>query len=44
MMGGLRVNEFGASVAGELNGKVDLGVSGLFAAGQAMGGLLEQID
>jgi succinate dehydrogenase/fumarate reductase flavoprotein subunit len=39
MMGGLRVNEFGASVAGELHGKVDLGVSGLFAAGQSMGGL-----
>ena len=39
MMGGLRVNEFGASVAGELYGKVDLGVSGLFAAGQSMGGL-----
>ena len=39
MMGGLRVNDDGASVGGDDEGSVKHGISGLFAAGQAMGGL-----
>ena len=38
-MGGVRVNADGASVAGEGDGQVNKGIRGLFAAGQAMGGL-----
>ena len=39
MMGGIRVNDDGASVGGDDEGSVKYGISGLFAAGQAMGGL-----
>ena len=39
MMGGIRVNEDGASVGGDDEGSVKYGICGLFAAGQAMGGL-----
>ena len=39
MMGGIRVNDDGASVGGDDEGSVKNGISGLFAAGQAMGGL-----
>ena len=39
MMGGIRVNDDGASVGGDDEGSVKHGISGLFAAGQAMGGL-----
>ena len=39
MMGGIRVNHEGASVGGDDEGSVKYGISGLFAAGQAMGGL-----
>ena len=39
MMGGIRVNDEGASVGGEDEGSVKYGIRGLFAAGQAMGGL-----
>ena len=39
MMGGIRVNDEGASVGGDDEGSVKYGISGLFAAGQAMGGL-----
>ena len=39
MMGGIRVNDEGASVGGDDEGSVKHGISGLFAAGQAMGGL-----
>ncbi len=39
MMGGIRVNDEGASVGGEDEGSVKYGINGLFAAGQAMGGL-----
>ena len=38
-MGGLRADADGASVKGEAAGERDLGIDGLFAAGQAMGGL-----
>lgn len=38
-MGGIRVNEHGASTGGAGDGDVGNGVTGLFAAGQAMGGL-----
>ena len=38
-MGGVRVNADGASVGGEGNGQINKGIIGLFAAGQAMGGL-----
>ena len=38
-MGGLRADAHGASVAGEGDGKRADGVTGLFAAGQAMGGV-----
>ena len=38
-MGGVRVNADGASVAGKGNGQINKGIKGLFAAGQAMGGL-----
>ena len=38
-MGGIRVNENGVSVGGEKEGEISKGISGLFAAGQAMGGL-----
>ncbi len=38
-MGGLRADEFGRSVGGGGDGECDQGVSGLFAAGQAMGGV-----
>ena len=39
MMGGIRVNHEGASVGGDDEGSVKYGINGLFAAGQAMGGL-----
>lgn len=39
MMGGIRTDADGASVAGEEAGDTAGGVAGLFAAGQAMGGL-----
>ena len=39
MMGGIRVNDDGANVGGDDEGSVKHGISGLFAAGQAMGGL-----
>lgn len=39
MMGGIRVNDVGASVGGEKEGSVKYGINGLFAAGQSMGGL-----
>lgn len=39
MMGGIRTDANGAAVAGEDAGDAALGVTGLFAAGQAMGGL-----
>ena len=39
MMGGIRVNDEGASVGGDDEGSVKYGIRGLFAAGQAMGGL-----
>ena len=39
MMGGIRVNDEGASVGGEKEGSVKYGISGLYAAGQSMGGL-----
>ncbi len=38
-MGGIRTNEHGASVGGDGDGTTDKGIAGLFAAGQAMGGL-----
>ena len=38
-MGGVRVNADGASVAGKGNGQINKGIRGLYAAGQAMGGL-----
>ena len=38
-MGGMRTNEHGASVGGDGDGTTGLGIAGLFAAGQAMGGL-----
>lgn len=38
-MGGLRADADGASVKGEGSGERDLGIDGLFAAGQAMGGV-----
>ena len=39
MMGGIRVDDKGASVGGDKEGSVKYGISGLFAAGQSMGGL-----
>ena len=39
MMGGIRTDADGASVAGENAGAAAQGITGLFAAGQAMGGL-----
>lgn len=39
LMGGIRVDEYGRSVAGDDAGDVDRGIAGLFAAGQAMGGV-----
>ena len=39
MMGGVRVNNEGASVGGEKEGSVKNGIYGFYAAGQAMGGL-----
>jgi succinate dehydrogenase/fumarate reductase flavoprotein subunit len=39
MMGGIRVNDEGESVGGKNEGSVNYGIKGLFAAGQAMGGL-----
>ena len=39
MMGGIRVNDEGESVGGDHEGSVKYGIKGLFAAGQAMGGL-----
>ncbi len=39
MMGGVRVNNEGASVGGKNEGSVKNGIYGLYAAGQAMGGL-----
>ncbi|MDG2001680.1 MAG: FAD-binding protein [Alphaproteobacteria bacterium] len=39
MMGGIRVNDEGQSVGGEHEGSVKYGITGLYAAGQAMGGL-----
>ena len=39
MMGGVRVNNEGASVGGEDKGSIKYGIKGLYAAGQAMGGL-----
>jgi len=38
-MGGIRVDENGASVAGSGDGDTAAGIAGLYAAGQAMGGL-----
>ncbi|MCP5083002.1 MAG: FAD-binding protein [Alphaproteobacteria bacterium] len=38
-MGGIRTNEHGASVGGDGDGKTENGLAGLFAAGQAMGGV-----
>jgi succinate dehydrogenase/fumarate reductase flavoprotein subunit len=39
MMGGIRVNDNGASVGGGNEGSVKYGITGLYAAGQAMGGV-----
>jgi len=39
MMGGIRVNDEGASVGGDKEGSVNYGILGLYSAGQAMGGL-----
>ena len=39
LMGGIRVDNNGASVGGEGDGEQKSGIRGLFAAGQAMGGL-----
>ena len=39
MMGGIRVNNEGASVGGTGEGSVKNGINGFYAAGQAMGGL-----
>ena len=39
MMGGVRTDANGASVAGEGDGSIAVGITGLFASGQAMGGL-----
>ena len=39
MMGGIRVNDEGESVGGDNEGSLKYGIKGLFAAGQAMGGL-----
>ena len=39
MMGGIRVNDEGQSVGGDGDGSVKYGITGLYAAGQAMGGL-----
>jgi len=39
MMGGIRVNDEGQSVGGKDEGSVKYGITGLYAAGQAMGGL-----
>jgi len=39
MMSGIRVNDEGESVGGDNEGSVKYGIKGLFAAGQAMGGL-----
>ncbi len=39
MMGGIRVNDEGQSVGGDGEGSVNHGINGLYAAGQAMGGL-----
>lgn len=39
MMGGVRVNNEGASVGGTGEGSVKNGINGFYAAGQAMGGL-----
>lgn len=39
MMGGIRANEYGASVGGDGDGATEKGIAGLFAAGQAMGGV-----
>ena len=39
MMGGIRVNDEGQSVGGDDDGSVKYGITGLYAAGQAMGGL-----
>ena len=39
MMGGIRVNDEGQSVGGDNDGSVKYGITGLYAAGQAMGGL-----
>jgi len=38
-MGGIRTDEHGAAVGGDGNGERATGIAGLFAAGQAMGGL-----
>lgn len=38
-MGGIRVDENGRSSGGERDGNASLGIAGLYAAGQAMGGL-----
>jgi len=39
MMGGIRADEHGAAVAGDGDGSADQGLTGLFTAGQAMGGV-----
>ncbi|MGI9414398.1 MAG: FAD-binding protein, partial [Hyphomicrobiales bacterium] len=39
LMGGIRTDEHGASAGGDGNGDTDEGIAGLFAAGQAMGGV-----
>ena len=39
LMGGIRTDAFGSSVGGEGDGDGGLGIAGLFAAGQAMGGV-----
>lgn len=39
MMGGIRADEHGASVGGDGDGSTAAGISGLFTAGQAMGGV-----
>ena len=39
LMGGIRTDEHGASAGGDGNGGTDEGIAGLFAAGQAMGGV-----
>ena len=39
MMGGIRADEHGASVAGDGDGSAEAGLAGLFTAGQAMGGV-----